>query len=151
MTQIGTVETGAIGELYVFAQLLKLGATVFTPVVDIKGIDAIVKRKDGSLREVQVKTHTTEYMTGWFDVSDLDQHRLDTFAVVFVNMLKFPPEEVWVFPAKVLMEYATVSTRAGGHHQYRLDFNTASRKHGNQLRRDLLEPDYLNAWHILTD
>lgn len=149
LVQIGSAETGKIGELYVFTEVLRRGATVFSPVVDIKGIDAVVRKKNRAFLAVQVKTHSTEYMAGWFDVSDLDQHDPESFVVVGINMLHYPPEEVWVFPGTVFMEYATRAATSDGSNVYRVDLDAKSRKHGNQLRRDLLQP-YLNAWHILT-
>ena len=148
--EIASVAKGKIGELYVFAELLQRGATVFSPVVDIKGIDAVVRKKDGSFLAVQVKTHSTEYMAGWFDVYDLGDHDRNTFVVVGINMRQYPPSEVWIVPADVFIEYGTKSKLADGSNLYRLDLDARSRKHGNQVRRDLLKSDYLNAWHILT-
>ena len=55
-----------------------------------------------------------------------------------------------IAPAGVFIEYGTKSTLADGSNQYRLNLDARSRKHGNQLRRDLLQDDYLNVWHILT-
>ena len=89
-------------------------------------------------------------MAGWFDVDDLDEQRPGTFVVVGIDMRQYPPSEVWVFPARVFIEYGTTSKRADGSNQYRLDLDARSREHGNQLRRDLLKDAYLNAWHILT-
>ena len=43
LDHVQTVAKGKIGELYVFAELLRRGATVFSPVVDIRGIDAVVR------------------------------------------------------------------------------------------------------------
>ena len=150
MATIGSVATGKIGELYVFSELLRRGATVFSPVADIRGIDAVVRKKDGTFLAVQVKTHSTEYMAEWFDVHDLDEHDLGTFVVVGINMRQYPPSDVWIVPADVFIEYGTKSKRADGSNQYRLDLDARSRKHRNRLRRDLLKGDYLNAWHILT-
>ena len=150
LATIGSVETGKIGELYVFSELLRRGATVFSAIVDIKGIDAVVRKSDGTFLAVQVKTHSTEYMAEWFDVYDLDDHDPGTFVVVGINMRQYPPSEVWIVPAGVFVEYGTTSKLADGSTVYRLDLEARSRKRGNQLRRDLLKGDYLNAWHILT-
>ena len=45
MAKIGSVSKGKIGELYVFAELLRRGVTVFYPVADIRGIDAVVRKR----------------------------------------------------------------------------------------------------------
>jgi len=151
MTPIGSVEIGTVGELYVFTELLRLGATVYTPVADVVGIDAIVRSKNGKLREVQVKTHSTEYMAGWFDVPNLDIHELASFVVVGIDMRTYPPSEVWVIPGDVFVEYSTMPSSKPGSTVHRLDLDARSRKHKNELRRDLLAPQYLNAWRLLTD
>ena len=115
-----------------------------------KGIDFVARKTDGTLLEVQVKTHSTEYMANWFDVDDVDSFDDDTFVIVGINTWVEPPE-FWMFSANVFMEYGTRSRRSDGSHTYRMDLEARSRKHGNQLRRELLEPNYLNAWHILTE
>ncbi len=151
MSSIGTVETGTVGELYVFTELLRRGATVYTPIADVTGIDAVVRSKSGQLKEVQVKTHSTDYMAGWFDVPDLDKHQLDRFVVVGIDMREFPPHEVWVIPGEVFVEYATLPSSRQGYTVHRLDLDARSRKHGNELRRNILAPHFCNAWSLLTD
>ena len=149
MTAVGNSETGKAGELRVFSEILRRGATVFMPLADIHGVDAIVRRKDGTLLEVQIKTHSTDYMANWFDVYDVEKHETDRFVIIGVDMLVEPPES-WVFPADVFIEYGTRSKRSDGSQVYRLDLEARSRKHGNRMRRETLEPHYLNAWQILT-
>ena len=150
MPTVGTVETGKAGEFLVISELLKRGAAVFLPAADTRGIDFVVRKLDGALLEVQVKTHSTKYMANWFDVDDVDSFAEDKFVIVCVNAWVHTPE-FWMFPAKVFIEYGTRSRRSDGFHTYRLDLEARSRNHGNQLRRELLEPHYLNAWHILTE
>ena len=150
MTEIGTIEKGKVGELIVLTEVLKRGASVFIPVVDTVGIDAIVRKRNGVLLELQIKTRGTEYTSGWFDVYVPKDYRLEQLVVVFVD-IACKPEEVWIFPARVLMDYAI---KAGGGEDYpyfRLNLNARSRRHNNQLRRHLLQQDYLNTWYILTD
>ncbi len=149
MTQTSTVQLGKAGEFRVMSELLKRGADVYIPAADTRGVDAIVRKKDGSFLDVQIKTHSTDYMANWFDVYDVDQHETDRFVIIGVNMLVEPPDS-WIFPADVFIEYGTRSKRSDGSHVYRLDLESRSRKHGNQVRREILEPHYLNAWHILT-
>ena len=58
MQEIGSVEKGTLGELYVFSKLIEKGAMPFTPIADIHGVDAVVRRKDGRYVEIQIKTTT---------------------------------------------------------------------------------------------
>ena len=149
MRRTSSIEIGKAGEFRVVSEILKRGGDVYLPAADTRGVDAIVRKKDGSFLEVQIKTHSTDYMANWFDVYDVDQYETDRFVIIGVNMLVEPPE-IWIFPADVFIEYGTRSKRSDGSHTYRLDLEARSRNHGNQVRRELLEPHYLNAWHILT-
>ena len=149
MASVGSSETGKSGELRVFSEILRRGAIVFMPLADTHGVDAIVRRKDGTLLEVQIKTHSTGYMSNWFDIYDVDRYETDCFVIIGVNMF-VEPSETWIFPAEAFMDYSTRSDVSDGAHVYRLDLEARSRKHGNRVRREILEPHYLNAWHILT-
>ena len=148
MRRTSSIEIGKAGEFRVVSEILKRGGDVYLPAADTRGVDAIVRKKDGSFLEVQVKTHSTDYMANWFDVYDVDQHETDRFVIIGVNMLVEPPE-IWIFPAEAFMDYSTRSDVSDGSHVYRLDLEARSRKHGNRVRREILEPHYLNAWHIL--
>ena len=149
MTRTTSVKIGGAGEFRVMSELLKRGADVYLPAADTRGVDAIVRKKDGSFWEIQIKTHSTDYMANWFDVYDVEKHETDRFVIIGVNMF-VEPTETWIFPADVFIEYGTRSERSDGSFQYRLDLEARSRKHNDQVRRDILEPRYLNAWHILT-
>ena len=149
MAQIGTVEKGKVGELYVIRKLLLKGASVFLPVVDTKGIDAIVRKNDGTLLEIQIKTTIAEEQAGWFNVYNVDQHQANRFVIVGVDMSHEPPD-VWIFPARVFIKYSIKATMKDGSILYRLGLESKSRQHSNRVRRDILRPRYLNAWHILT-
>ena len=150
MTSIGTVEKGTVGELYVVRELLRNGAGVYLPVVDTKGIDAIVRKNDGTLLEIQIKTTFTEEYAGWFDVYDVDQYQEDRFVIVGVDIFSKEPPDVWILPAKAFIEYSNKAKMKNGSTLYRLGLESKSRKHFNQIRRDILKPDYLNKWEILT-
>ena len=144
-----TAERGKAGEMYVIGELLKRGAMVLTPVVDNKGIDCVVRKKDGTLLELQIKSAFTEYQSGWFDVYDLHLQKVHRFVVVGVDMY-CEPTEVWIVPANTFIKYSQQATRKSGSRLFRLNLDSKSRKHSNRVRRDILRPRYLNAWHILT-
>ena len=52
---IEDLRKGKSAEYFVFSELIKGGADVYLPAVDI-GIDAIVRREDGTYLEIQVKS-----------------------------------------------------------------------------------------------
>jgi hypothetical protein len=51
-------------EYYLIGLMLKEGLDVYVPMVDDDGIDAVVKRKDGSFVEVQIKARSKEVVFG---------------------------------------------------------------------------------------
>ncbi|MDP6451653.1 MAG: hypothetical protein QF773_12620, partial [Lentisphaeria bacterium] len=46
---------GEIGELYVFQELLRLGVSVYVPLVD-EGVDALARTPGGQTMELQIKS-----------------------------------------------------------------------------------------------
>ena len=51
-------------EHFLIGQMLKEGLDVYLPVVDDKGIDAVVRRPDGTFVEVQIKARSKEVIDG---------------------------------------------------------------------------------------
>lgn len=140
MVELGSVEKGRIGELYVFQKIIENGGMPFTPIADIHGIDAVVRKSDGLYVDIQVKVRES----GWFDIWGLEPR--DNLFIVGVIMLKEQPQ-VWIFPSKVYIQYATKIT-SKGYPFYRLGLDSGKRKHGQELQEKLR--DYCGAWHLLT-
>tara|TARA_R100000742_G_C4278858_1_gene102282 strand:+ start:2368 stop:2769 length:402 start_codon:yes stop_codon:yes gene_type:complete len=53
-----TTTQGAIGELKTIMKVIKEGWVIYQPLIDVDGCDMIAER-DGVLRKLQVKFHTT--------------------------------------------------------------------------------------------
>ncbi len=148
---------GKRAEMLVFGELVRQRVGLYTPVVDLEGIDAIARKKDGTFVGIQVKSTEKENQAGCFNVWDLDRlGSTEKRFLVCVDTSKEKsggPIEFWFFPEDVFKDYALkvpIKTGASkGSTLYRLDVNSRSRKHGNRLRRDDLK-SYLNAWHLLT-
>lgn len=51
-------------EYSIIAQMLKEGMDVYVPLVDDNGIDAVVRREDGSFVEVQIKARSKDVNKG---------------------------------------------------------------------------------------
>lgn len=51
-------------EHFLIGQMLKEGLDVYLPVVDDKGIDAVVRRPDGTFVEVQIKARSKSVIDG---------------------------------------------------------------------------------------
>lgn len=147
--QITSQQKGKLGELWVFGKILEMGINVYIPMVDEEGIDAIIRRKDGSLIEMQVKSTRAEEQAGYFNAK-LEPHKNLFIVCVDLSLLDRAPSqspEVWVFPSKVFAdpEYSTRSKDG----EYRLPLVARSRKHGNRPRKELLQ-EYREAWKLLT-
>ncbi len=138
---------GKSAEFLVFSELLKQDADLYIPIVDI-GIDTIIKKKDGTYIQIQVKSTESDEQAGWFNVCDLELYEGKGLFVVCVDMSKKSPE-MWILPSKVFMDYANVFKSKKGWYQYRLGIDSKDTKHGNELRRNLLK-EYLGAWELLT-
>lgn len=103
---MNSLGAGKHGEYMVLGELLKRGASIYVPVVDAEGIDAIVRRGDEDFAEIQIKTIGTSKTPRWFQVTNL-RPRAGYF-IVCVTLAVSPPE-TWVIPSQVFVEYSTVS------------------------------------------
>ena len=140
-------QKGKQAEFLVFGELIRRGADLYLPVID-KGIDAIIRKEDGSYLQIQVKSTEASEQAGWFNVWDLELYKGRNLFIVCVEMSKEPPE-IWVLPSEVFMEYANVSKSKEGCNKYTLGIDSKDTKHGNELRRSLLK-EYREAWGRLT-
>jgi len=139
-------EKGKLAGFFVFGELVKRRADLYLPIIDIKGIDAILRKKDGAYIEIQVKSTQKEDQAGYFNVYDLEQHPEDKFYIICVDMnekkskVKGKPN-IWVLSAKDFKEYMVSGCR--------LPIYERSRKHGNKAREELLQKNF-EAWELLT-
>jgi len=147
--KITSQQKGKLGELWVFGKLLDAGANVYCPLVDVEGIDAIVRRRDGKLVEIQVKSTRAEEQAGYFNAYLEPRENLFMVCVDLSPLDRTPSQspEVWVFPSEVFAdpEYSTQSKTG----EWRLALASRSKRHGNKARKELLK-EYREAWRLLT-
>jgi hypothetical protein len=96
-----TQRTGKEGELKVIGELLRRGFDIYTPLIDIGGIDCIIKT-DVGYKEIQIKTREQFTTKLLFDVKDFQPR--DNFFIICYNINE--PETFWVIPSKVFKENA---------------------------------------------
>jgi len=140
-------QKGKLAEFLVFRKLVGEGAELYLPTIDI-GIDAVIRKKDGTYIEIQVKSTTAKAQAGCFNVYDLEDHDPKSFYVVCVDMSNDPPE-TWILQNQYFQKYATITTTKEGWKRYTLDINARDKRYNNEKRRDLLK-DYQDAWELLT-
>lgn len=141
--KIGTVEKGKLGELYVFSKLIEKGAMPFIPLVDIRGVDAVVRKVDGTFIEIQVKSTWTPEQAGYINVPDLDI-RKDLFIVGLIyssspGQIEEMPE-AWIIPSDVFAANTTERRVLG--------LGLGTTEYEKKLRERLVA--YHEAWHLLT-
>lgn len=139
-------QKGKRAEFLVFGELLRLGYELYLPVIDNIGVDALVRRKDDTFSEIQIKSTEAEEQSGYFNVGDIQKHPEEKFFIVCVdfNKEKLIDEgkpNIWVIPAKKFKEYMVSGCR--------LPIYERSIKHENKPRKELLE-GYFNKWELLT-
>jgi len=103
-----TQTTGKEGELKVIGELLRQGFDVYLPLVDIGGIDCVIKT-DVGYREIQIKTRESAQII-LFQVREYISR--DNFFIICYNLKE--PNAFWVIPSKVFKnESRIVSTKRG--------------------------------------
>ena len=141
-------QKGKRAEFLAFGELVKRGADIYLPVIDT-GIDAIIRKQDGTYLQIQVKSTKAPGMAGWFNVYDLDQYKGKRLFIICVDLSKEPPE-TWILPSEVFQKHAVVWDTKKGWKRYTLGMDSRDTKHGNKPRQELLKK-YCGAWELLTE
>lgn len=155
--EITTQQKGKRAEFLVFGELIRRGADLYLPVVDI-GVDTILrhKRKDGTYRylEIQVKSTKAKEQAGYFNVYDLQPS--DNLLIVCVNMSEEKIKqrgkpEIWILPSTEFEKYAT-----GKEKRKHCRLPLPDRPRGeNRTREQILEQyranEHEEAWKLLTE
>jgi len=96
-----TQTTGKQGELRVIGELLKQGFDIYLPLVDIGGIDCIIRTEVG-YKEIQIKTREKISTSLLFDVKKFEPRNNFFIVCHYIN----EPDIYWVLPSKVFKENA---------------------------------------------
>lgn len=89
-------------EYFLIGQMLKEGLDVYLPVVDDKGIDAVVRRPDGLFVEVQIKARSNSVREGdaaLFAAIDHEHHRPNYWFVFFSERIG-EDGTMWIMSSK---------------------------------------------------
>lgn len=137
---VHTAAIGKQGELFVFGELLQRGIVPYVPLVDLEGIDAIIRLDGGCYREIQIKKLEKQKDVRWFQVRNLraSEH-------LFILCVE-RDNTVWVLPSLIFEKYATKSRTSSGM-IYDLNLEGRFQRHGRP-RKDLLAR-YRNNWNLL--
>lgn len=97
-----TQTTGKEGELRVIGELLRQGFEVYSPFVDIGGIDCIIKT-DVGYKEIQIKTRESAKII-LFQVKEFIPR--DNLFIICYNLKE--PNTFWVVPSKIYKNLSRV-------------------------------------------
>jgi hypothetical protein len=145
---IESTEKGKVGELYVFGKLIEKGAMPFLPIADTRGVDAVVRKKDGTYVEIQVKATWPPEQAGYFNIRNLaERDSLFIVGIIYAKPLGVVDEkpEVWVIPSKEFVKHATLREKGTVH---LLSLGLGDTKLEKSRRAKLV--NYCEAWHLLT-
>ena len=145
MVEVHMMVKGRIAELKVAARLLEEGHEVYAPLVDDRGIDFLVRKGDGSVDEIQVKSLGEGR---WFQVTTKDSPEVAARPRRWVLCVD-GHGTTWVMPARVFFDAASVSRNEKGIFTYDLDLDV-TRKGNAKTNADLLA-QYREAWKLLRD
>ena len=141
---IGATEKGKLGELYVFRRLIEKGAMPFLPIADIRGVDAVVRKKDGTYVEIQVKATWPPEQAGYFNVTNLVP-RNNLFIVCLIMGREIP--EAWILPSTIFVNHAT-KRKVDNKTVYLLSLSLGETKLERSRREKLTQ--YHGNWNPLT-
>ncbi len=102
---------GTIAEYSVALKLLSLGFDVFAPLVDIKGVDFLIK-KENELYEIQVKSSKGDVFKGCNNIKNKNN-----FFVIFVNREK---DEFFTVPSSFVYNALRKRERLDSQGNFRL-------------------------------
>ena len=136
---------GERGELYVFGELLKLGAVSYVPLVD-EGVDALVRTAAGAVIEIQVKSAGSAggKYPRWFQLGHIEPRK--NFMIIGVEFEDGDPKCAWVFPSIIFDKYASAPPKGSPRD---LDLDSGIRKYGLPLK-DLL-CGFRDRWELIVD
>ncbi len=139
-TEDESVPTHKRAALWVFDQLLRDGVIAYTPLLNIEGVDAVIRCADGSYRDLHIRASAGEHDPLWFQVSRISP-RPNLYVVCVAWALS--PVQTWIIPSP---EFAKNAVQRPGGYDLTLESEGPD---GSKLKQTLSR--YRNAWRLLTD
>jgi hypothetical protein len=135
-----SIPTHKRAALWVFDQLLREGIIAYTPLMNVEGVDAVVRREDGTFRDLLIRASASEHHPLWFQVRQLKPR--DNLYVLCVAWA-LSPVQCWIFPSPDFARYAAS-------HGSATDINLEAEDAGGRKLKQTLSR-YRNAWRLVTD
>lgn len=126
-----SIRKGKVGELKIIVELLERGFTVYTPIIDVEGIDCIIKNSNGELIEIQCKYKKK----GYFNQFKMTGGARGNYFFIFYYADR---KEYWVVPAEIIKEKAHYQESGKWANTYTIDFSS-------NIQREKFK-DYKESW-----
>jgi hypothetical protein len=136
-----SIPTHKRAALWVFDQLLREGVIAYQPLLNIEGVDAVIRGQDGRYKDLMIRASANEHYPTWFSVNKMEPR--DNLYVLCVSW-QVTPVQVWVFPSAEFSRYAAEKGRSN-----ELDLEADDPEGGGKLKQKLSM--YRNAWRLITD
>jgi len=136
-----TIPTHKRAALWVFDQLLREGAIVYTPLLNVEGVDGVIRCEDGTYRDLLIRASAGEHSPLWFQVNRL-KPRDNLYVLCFAWAVT--PAQVWIFPSADFARYAGQKGSSTD-----LDLEADAPEGAGKLKQTLSR--YRNAWRLITD
>lgn len=98
---------GKRGELFVFHRLLDHGVVPYVPLIDVEGVDCLVRKRGGGCHELQIRVCNTPKTPCWWNTGAAPD-RVDYFFVL-LEPPPFSDGKTWVVPAAAARAHVTGS------------------------------------------
>ena len=108
--------TGKKGEYQIITKLMSEGFMVYTPVLDIDGVDCIIKNEQGRLIELQIKTRTKGDS---YNKEFIIKRKLNPNKDFFICCYFIDTNEIWFIPS---FKFQKLSKKENGNTSLMMNF-----------------------------
>ena len=109
-------------EYWIIGKMLKEGLDVYVPMVDDHAVDAIIRRKDGSIALIQIKARSKDVIDGdaaLFAAIPHEEIRKDYWFVFYSERL----DKIWILSSKEFLELAVTNKHGKNQGLHSIWFN----------------------------
>ena len=134
-------------EFWIIGEMLKQGLDVYIPLVDDFGIDAIVRRADGSFAEVQIKARSKDCGLGDAALFAGIPHELrDNYWFVFYSERM---DRMWIMSSAEFVEHSSQNKRGKNEGSRSISLNGGKKSHASGKWEEYPRPQFVKF--LVTD
>lgn len=121
-----TASFGKRMEYFVISKMLEEGLDVYIPLIDDFGVDAIIRKKDGSFVEVQIKARSKDVKFGnaALFAAITHEHRENYYFVFYSHRL----DKIWILSSAEFIKESSQNEKGKNKGKYTIKFNGVSNK-----------------------